>query len=418
MNRSVLSGQRSGTVSIPSSKSMAHRYLIAAALSGKKCSLRINGFSEDIMATVNCLGSLGSVILKQEDNLIVVTPAETETTETCILNCNESGSTLRFLIPTVGALGRTAVFHMADGLARRPVDELISVMEEHGVSIKKSKNELALEGKLSSGEYNIPGNISSQYISGLLFALPLLEGDSVLRITGGTESKDYILMTEKVILQSGIVFEKEDSSYRIPGGQKYGLPDEMTAEPDWSNAAFFLCAGALSEKGARVTGLNTDSPQGDREILNILRNFGAEVSAEDNSVTVKRGNLKGQTIDASAVPDLVPVISVVAANSKGTTRITNAARLRYKETDRLRTTYEMLTALGADIGELQDGLVINGKPYLEGGTVNAANDHRIAMSAAVAASVCINDITVEDSECVKKSYPDFWKDFESLEVIK
>lgn len=417
MNYCMIAGSRSGAVTVPSSKSMAHRFLIAAALSGENCSLRVDGISEDLHATISCLRSLGSSIEEKEDHLLAVAPSGKPDSGICWLNCGESGSTLRFLLPIVAALGYTAVFRMADGLARRPMDALIAAIEKHGGHIQQCSDELLLKGQITAGEYTIPGNISSQYVSGLLFALPLLNGNSILQIAEEVGSEDYILMTEAVLNAAGICFRKEGKRYIIPGNQQYHLRMETTIEADWSNAAFFLCMGALSPKGVTVHGLTMPSVQGDREILNILQRFGAVITITGHSVTVRRGKLVGQEIDAAAIPDLIPAISAVATCAEGITRIKNASRLRLKESDRLETTAAMLAALGAHIEVLADELVIRGKPYLTGGRICSANDHRIAMAAAVAASACLNSVIVMGSECVKKSYPAFWTHFESLEVL-
>ena len=416
MNYCITPGSRSGSVAVPASKSMAHRLLIAAALSEENCQLSCNGISKDILATMNCLCSLGSRIENLENHELEIVPMDHFPKQLCHLPCNESGSTLRFLLPIVGALGCPTEFHMADGLAKRPMDALLAVLETHGLHIKKETNTLLCKGQLCAGDYTIPGSISSQYVSGLLFALPLLNGDSTLQITGQIASRDYITMTETVLKQAGIHFQKRGARYQIPGGQAYHLTGKTIIEADWSNAAFFLCMGALSKKGVTVNQLSLLSPQGDREILPILHRFGAKIEVSVNAVTVRRGRLCGQTIDASAIPDLVPTISALAVCAEGTTKIVNVGHLRYKESDRLTTTSAMLSALGADIAELPEGLVIHGKANLTGGTIDAANDHRIAMAAAVAACSCQNAVCIEDAMCVDKSYPDFWKHFRELEV--
>lgn len=413
MNYSIWPGERSGMITIPSSKSMAHRLLIAAALSGKESTLICDGLSEDIKATIRCLCSTGVVIETENENRIHVASSRIRNEE-CVLDCGESGSTLRFMLPVVGALGLNAKIVMAEGLARRPMDALVEELTRHGMQIKKDRNSLEVTGQLEAGEYSIPGNISSQYITGLLFALPLLRGESTLRITGRTESADYIRMTENVLLDSGIKFGRIENGYVIPGGQTYSAFAEKTVEADWSNAAFFLCMGAMSEKGISIMGLNLHSLQGDREILNVLRRFGAEIGTSENKITVQKEKLCGTVIDASSIPDLVPTISALAACAEGTTRIVNAERLRYKESDRLETTRNMLFELGADVEITDDGLVITGKKALDGGVIDAAGDHRIAMAAAVASCMCTNVVEVVGAECVNKSYPDFWRDFETL----
>lgn len=433
MNYTVKAGARSGAADIPSSKSYAHRMLICAALACSKSVLSCNGISRDIKATIDCLNALGAKIELGSDNELDVTPiglkcsklaesheCTSEKAEKITLFCNESGSTLRFVLPIACALGGHFVFDMAEGLAARPMDALIDVLEAHGVTIIKEKNRIIAEGKLNSGTYSIAGNISSQYISGLLMALPLLEGDSKLIITGNVESRDYISITESCIKNAGIDFNVSGNEYFIPGNQKYDVNERDFVEKDWSGAAFFLCMGALSSKGVVIDGMNVNSAQGDREILHVLENFGAEVNIEDQGsncrIMIKKGCLTGQTIDASEIPDLVPTIAAVASLAKGTTNIVNAARLRYKESDRLKTTSDMLKSIGADVTELEDSLVIVGKSSLDGGHVDSHNDHRIAMAAAVAACGCKNEVTVEGSECVNKSFPAFWECLERMDI--
>ena len=393
----LLPGMRSGAVRAPSSKSQAHRLLICAALGNKKVSVDCGEISKDISATAKCLDSLCA-----------------ETDGSAVLYCGESGSTLRFLIPVCGALGKDAVFKMEGRLPERPLAPFDALLCEHGMSIEKKGSELFVSGKLQSGEFEIAGDVSSQFISGLLFALPLLDGDSEIRITGKTESKAYITMTENAVKAAGIRFEKRENGYTVFGNQQYNLPEGTAAEGDYSNGAFFLCMGALSDRGISVSNLPQTSAQGDMEIINILRRFGADINTVGDLITVRKGTLRGIGIDASGIPDLVPVLSVLACAADGETRIINAARLRIKESDRLKATAELITNLGGDVTELPDGLIIRGGS-LRGGRVDSYNDHRIAMSAAVAACMCLDPVTVSDSECTQKSFPLFWEYFEGLE---
>lgn len=413
MNYSVKAGTRKGRVLIPASKSYAHRLLICAALSAKPTSVICDGTSKDITATARCLQALGGNITIN-GNEIAVEPIKRENNK-CILDCNESGSTLRFLLPIVGALGISATFIMAKGLAARPVDDLLNVMGAHGVKICKGMDSISLEGQMTAGEYSIPGNVSSQYISGLLMALPLLDGDSRLTITGTAESRDYIRITEDTLLKAGIEFEQTDCEYRFKGNQQYKAGEKEYVERDWSNAAFFLCMGALSHEGITVEKMLMKSRQGDRAILDILENAGAEVTIHGDEINVKRKELKAQTIDAAGIPDLVPTIAALASLCEGRTIIKNAGRLRIKESDRLKTTSDMLKSLGASIMQTEDGLIIDGKKKLTGGIVDACNDHRIAMAAAVAAFGCEHDVVVKGAECIAKSYPGFWEHLEGLE---
>lgn len=417
MTETVRPGFRRGCIAVPPSKSVAHRMLISAALSGHESEIRCGEISKDIRATINCLSALGTVFSEQESGIIKVAPASLETGSVRHMYCGESGSTLRFLLPVVTALGIPCVFHPEGRLSQRPLTELALQLDKNGAVIGKQGNLITCSGKLLSGNYTVPGNISSQYISGLLFALPLLDGDSRLYITGRTESSSYITLTEHTLSAAGIVFDKDDGGYRIPGRQHYDIPESSAVEGDWSNAAFFLCMGALSPEGISVTGLDPDSAQGDRRILQILEEFGAEVSVSENTVSVKRKDTRPLTVDASEIPDLVPVLSVLMLGADGVSMIRNAQRLRMKESDRLSTTAELIVSLGGTAAETGDGLIITGNGSLAGGMIDAHNDHRIAMAAAVAASLCKKDITVRDAECTDKSYPLFWKDLNSLEVL-
>jgi len=451
MNKTIKPGSRSGIIRVPASKSWAHRMLITAALSENNSRIYCDGISKDIAATAACLNALGAKIelpsiektetrpesgkeVSKKNPVIKIEPIKSNVLSCdhssekqtglgvagfCDLYCGESGSTLRFMIPVVGVLGVSAVFHMEGRLSERPLGTLTEELIRHGMCIEQKGTLLYCSGKLGPGEFIIPGNISSQYISGLLMALPLASGKSSLTVTGKVESGDYIEMTERAVKDAGAIFDKNNNTYIIAGNQKYAVKEELTVEKDWSSAAFPLCMGAFSEEGITVYGLNPESGQGDKEIIRILKNFGAEIitdlngpeTGKDGGVTVKKGSLKGQIIDASGIPDLVPVISAVASGAEGETRIIHAERLRFKESDRLMTTSSMLKSLGADIEETEDGLIIRGKKTLSGGTTDSFNDHRIAMSAAVAAGICTKEVTVLGAECTDKSFPGFWDNF-------
>ena len=412
MNLTLPAAALAGSVRIPASKSQAHRLLICAALGTRPVTLSCDGFSRDIVATAGCLQALGAQMALEDDRLIRITPGPAATL--CALPCGESGSTLRFLLPVAAALGVTATFRREGRLPQRPLAPLDDQLRRHGVTLRDCGADLTVSGQLQPGDYTLPGNVSSQFVSGLLMALPLLDGDSTLTVTGTVESAAYIAMTEDALRLSGIRFTKEGWTYHIPGGQTFSLPTPLSVEGDWSNAAFFLCAGALSEPGVTVTGLNTASAQGDRAVVELLRRFGAQVTETENGVTVSAAPRRGITIDATPIPDLIPVLSVVAACAAGETRITGAARLRLKESDRLATTAALLRALGIGVEELPDGLIIRGGT-LSCGTVDAAGDHRIAMSAAVAAARCT--VTVLGSDCVSKSYPRFWEDYTAVKGV-
>ena len=415
MNKTIAPGERYGEVRIPSSKSIVHRQLICAALGEHEVLIRYDGLSRDIRATADCLSALGADIQIGE-NVLCVKPIDGRgDIETALLPTGESGSTLRFLIPVAGMLGRKADFNMEGRLAERPMAPFDRLLREHGMSLTREGQILHCEGQLEGGMFCLPGNISSQYFSGLLMALPKLGCDSRLQTEGQMESAAYVQLTEEVLKAAGICFDREsESSWKIFGNQIPCLPDTISAEGDWSNAAFFLCAAALSDQGIRICGLNPESRQGDRQILQILHEFGAEVSIEEKTVSVRQGCRRPIEVDAIAIPDLVPVLAVLCCSTDGISRITGAARLRWKESDRLRTTTALIRSLGGEAEELPDGIVIHGNGSLRGGTAETFNDHRIAMSAAVAAVLCSEPVTVLGAECVGKSYPRFWKDFEAL----
>ncbi|MCR5800628.1 MAG: 3-phosphoshikimate 1-carboxyvinyltransferase [Lachnospiraceae bacterium] len=424
MDRKVACGRRSGRIKIPASKSYAHRLLICSAFADNETTISCDGMSKDIAATIDCLRALGAGITVEDGKYIKVIPvsidrtggvAKKTDTEERILHCGESGSTLRFLIPVVGAVGVDAVFHMEGRLPERPLDAFKSELEKHGMKIVQDKEKLHCSGQLEAGTYTIPGNISSQFVSGLLFALPLLKAESTLDITGDIQSRRYIDMTEEILESMGAEFEGNESSYDIRPSVLRSKGD-VTVESDWSNAAFFMCMGAMSDKGIELSGMNPGSKQGDRAIVDILKGFGARIEIGSDVLTVKRGSLKGQVIDASEIPDLVPTICALAAVAEGKTEIVNAGRLRFKESDRLATTAGLINDLGGNVSETAEGLIITGVGSLKGGTVDSANDHRIAMAAAVAACGSSKDVTVKCAECVAKSYPAFWEDLESLEV--
>lgn len=403
-----------GTIEIIASKSQAHRLLICAAISGKDTTLLCNESSEDIDATARCLSALCADV-RREANGFSVSPAP-ESDETATLDCGESGSTLRFILPVVGALGKKARLKLAGRLPQRPLSPLWEELCDHGMHLSwESETVIACEGQLTGGNFTLPANISSQFISGLLFALPLLSEDSTLQLTGKIESARYIAMTEEALKRSGIRFTYKDNTYTIPGGQTPCFPagEALTVEGDWSNAAFWLTAGALGE-GITCTGLRDGSLQGDKAIADLLTKFGAIVSRDKDQFTAKKAPLQGIRIDAAQIPDLVPVLAVAAAAAEGETRIFGAERLRIKESDRLQTVSAMLSTLGADITETADGLIIRGGTLLSGGTVDSAGDHRIAMAAAIASMLCTEKVTVCGAQAVNKSYPKFWEHFTLL----
>ena len=276
------------------------------------------------------------------------------------------------------------------------------------------ENPLRISGKLTVGNYSIAADVSSQYISGMLMALSICDGASTLTLTGKTESAPYIDMTVDTLIHFGadIEFDIEKNTFYINGKSRLTSPKTAKIGGDWSGGAFFLCAGAIGKNSVTVTGLDTQSRQGDKQILSVLADMGAEITVADDGITVHPSGLHGTDIDASQIPDLVPVLATVAAVAEGRTVIYNAARLRLKESDRIVSTCTFLARLGADITPTDDGMIINGKTELTGGIIDCFRDHRIAMSAAIASLVCKESVTVRDFEATAKSYPSFADNFE------
>ncbi len=419
-----------GKIKAISSKSAAHRLLICAAFADRETEIVCEDLNADIRATAECLNSLGADIERAGD-VYQVSPV-VRVNKGATLDCGESGSTLRFLLPIAAAIGADATFVMRGRLPQRPLSPMFEELERGGMYMTpQGTNPLVTSGVLRHGDYSIAANVSSQFVSGFLFALPLISKygvyeewlESSLTLTGKIESAPYIEMTLDALNTFGAKIIKNEEyteygeeriKYLISADTKLTAPDRLNVEGDWSNAAFWLAAGAIGKKQITVTSLNTDSRQGDMAIAKLLGRFGASVFVSGNSVTVTPKKLHGIDIDASQIPDLVPILAVVASVSEGETKISGASRLRLKESDRLVTVTNMLTALGADIKETADGLIIKGKKALRGGIVDSANDHRIAMAAAIASTACEGEVTVQNAEAVAKSYPTFWQDFEKL----
>lgn len=412
MNIILKNGTLSGTISAISSKSHAHRALICAALANGASKIKCDNLSKDIEATAECLRCLGADI-KYKDKVFTVKSIDVSKAKSEI-DCGESGSTLRFLLPIIGALGLTVNIKMHGRLPERPLFPLDREMLKNGCNLVRNGDILNISGKLNPSDYEIEGNISSQFVSGLLFALPILKGKSRIIIKDKFESYSYVLLTQQVLKNYGIEYIFENNTFELT--KENYISCSSSVEGDWSNAAFWLCAGALSEQGITVENLNFSSIQGDKKIIDVLKNFGADVVINNNSATVKKAKLNGIVVDASDIPDLVPIIALTACNAEGDTVITNAERLRIKESDRIKTVVELITNLGGKVKETPDGMIITGTQLI-GGTVNSYNDHRIAMTAAVATQICKNQVKIIDANAVSKSYPEFFKEFERLNGV-
>lgn len=402
----------SGVIPAIPSKSYAHRMMICAAFSEEPSRIFCTSGSEDILATIRCLNAMGASIT-YEDGVIEVIPVDrTALPSSASMDCGESGSTLRFLLPVACALGIDGEFVMHGRLSQRPLSPLYEELIRHGaVLAQQGTQPFLISGRLTDPDFSIAANVSSQFISGLLFALPLMGGGTI-RMTGEIQSGSYLDITVECMRLAGIDVTLQGDTYHVQG--TYHMPAESTVQGDWSNAAFWLCAGAIGPQAVTVTGLNLHSAQGDRKILDVLERFGAGIQKTEDSVTVSPEKLSGIALDASDIPDLVPVISAVACRAAGETRIEHAERLRIKESDRIQSVCALLNAFGADYTEKPDGMIIRGGKPLHGATVSSCNDHRIAMTAAVMSLLTDSAITIEQAESVNKSYPSFYQDYRRL----
>lgn len=412
MNIVIHPGRLSGAVRVPASKSAAHRALIAAALSDGLTTVHIDALNDDIEATLDCLTALGALIdCDERRGLLIVRPIDgapglnrhlealagkasshVDYEDTLDLDCGESGSTLRFLLPVACALGARARFTGRGRLPERPNRALTEALRAHGAAIDADTLPMNVAGGLAGGLWTLPGNVSSQYVTGLLFALPLLREDSMIRLTTPLQSAGYVDMTLGTLQDFGIEVIPAENGWRVPGNQAYRSPEDVFVEGDWSAAAFWLAANAMGSD-IDVTGVSRRTAQGDKAIEALLGR---------------------PEIDASNVPDLVPALAAAAAVLPQQTVITGAARLRLKESDRLRAVADMLTALGGAVEITPDGLVIDGGKPLRGGTVDGFGDHRIVMAASILATRADAPVTITEAQAVSKSYPDFFKHFQAL----
>lgn len=408
-----------GSVTVPPSKSLAHRAIICASLANGRSVIKNIQYSDDIRATILGMRSLGAVILEEEDTLTIDGVKSGIVTQGRTIDCNESGSTLRFLIPIATLFEGETRFIGQGKLGTRPLNTYETIFEEQGLRYEAADTDeldLTVEGSFQPGTYEVRGDVSSQFISGLLFTLPQLKGSSKIRMTTPLESESYVDLTLSMLESFGIevFFDKDEQLFSIAGNQEYTAQD-ITVEGDYSQAAFFLSANALGN-AVRVEGLNQGSLQGDRAILAILDQLkGSQKNGEMDRDISAETLIPKRKIDGSQCPDIIPVVALVAALSEGETRMTNLERLRIKESDRLEATQKELAELGADIKVEGDSLVVRGVDRLRGdATVWSHKDHRIAMMLAVASTVCESPIVIRDTECVAKSYPDFWEVVEQL----
>lgn len=401
-----------GRVSAPVSKSAAHRLLICAALANSPCKIICPATNDDIDATARCLRALGAGI-EYKNGVFFVDPIK-EPSANALLDCAESGSTLRFLLPVAASLGADSVFIGKGRLPERPLSPLYELMVNNGVFLsEKGKMPLFSRGRLDAAHFAIDGSVSSQFITGLLLACPAMHHPVSIEIVGRCESAPYIDITLACLERFGIKVCRQDNIITVEG--EYASPESVTVEGDWSGAAFWLCAGLLSDNEISVSGLDHLSPQGDRRIVDALSSLGGVITSEGDTFTAHPSSLHAGVIDCADIPDLVPILAVAASFAKGRTLFENTARLRAKESDRAAAICDMLTRFGISCTAAENSItVIGGSP--SGSLIDSFADHRIAMAGTVLAVSSGCAATILKSRCVSKSYPDFFKDLEKLTI--
>ena len=407
----IKKGPIGGDVLIPPAKSYGHRSIISAALSNEPSLIHNVDMSEDMKATLNFLKALGGSF-EYENRTLHINPINRNIKE-CEIDCGESGSTLRFIIPILASLGVKAKLTGKGRLPERPLTLYTELLPSFGVNFTSNHLPLELSGQLKSGIFKLRGDVSSQFISGLLFALPMLNGDSEIEIIGSLESGAYIDMTIEMLKLYGVKIEKIEKGYFVKGNSAYKASD-YTVEGDWSQAAFFMTMGALSEDYINVQGLNLDSIQGDKETLKLYEKIGADIKNENGVIKIKKGKLNPINADMHDMPDAVPALAALLSLCDGRSVISGAKRLRIKESDRLKAISEAINALGGKIKETDDGLIIDGVKKLKGNFVSSCNDHRILMAMASVKKETEGEIKLTDPMCVNKSYPGFYDDYKKL----
>lgn len=403
-----------GEIRVPPSKSSAHRAILCAALSRGRSVVDYVDLSADILVTLRAADALGASV-RPHPGGVIIDGTHIFEEEQAEINCGESGSALRFLAPIVAAGGLTCTFTGSGRLPERPLDTLLDLLRAHGVACETDGTHslpLTISGKLRGGTFHLPGDISSQYITGLLLALPLCGEDSEIILTSPLQSAGYVDLTLQMLSGFSVHVEKTQSGWKIPGGQAFRAHNLMV-EGDWSAAAFFLTAGALGGE-VTVRGLNRRSMQGDRACKAILSQCGSHLRWSGDTLTSKGFSLEAVDIDAGQIPDLVPILAVLGAYCEGDMRIYNAARLRLKESDRLQSTAAGLQALGVPVSQTPDSLTIHGGHPVHGGYVEGCNDHRIVMAFSIAALRADDHVIISDAQSVNKSYPSFFEDYVKL----
>ncbi|WP_242430337.1 3-phosphoshikimate 1-carboxyvinyltransferase [Finegoldia magna] len=416
MNVKIKPNEIKGKMKSIPSKSLLHRAIILSGIAKDREIIleQVNTISEDIEATLTCIEKLGAKNKVEGDSIRITSLGNIKKSKV-ELHCKESGTTLRLLLPLVSTFSKEATVDCSEGLRKRPIRELIETLEESGLYFKEKGFPINISGNVTTDFFKISGDISSQYVSGLLLLSSLLDQRSSIYLTTKLESRAYVNITIKVLRDFGIIVnELEEGVFEIYGGRDKILPPkEYQIEGDWSNAAFFLVGGCLGDS-IKMSGLNLESSQGDKKIVQILKKAGAILTCSDDFISSNRSHLNSFEVDFSETPDLFPILSVVAALSKGQSILKGGERLKLKESNRIESTFQMLKSLGADVKKRDDGLIIQGKEILDGGIVNSFNDHRIVMSATMASIKCKEPVSIVNAGAVKKSYPNFFDDFKKV----
>lgn len=416
MNVKIKPNEIKGKMKSIPSKSLLHRAIILSGIAKDREIIleQVNTISEDIEATLTCIEKLGAKTKVEGDSIRITSLGNIKKSKV-ELHCKESGTTLRLLLPLVSTFSKEATVDCSEGLRKRPIRELIETLEESGLYFKEKGFPINISGNVTTDFFKISGDISSQYVSGLLLLSSLLDQRSSIYLTTKLESRAYVNITIKVLRDFGIIVnELEEGVFEIYGGRDKILPPkEYQIEGDWSNAAFFLVGGCLGDS-IKMSGLNLESSQGDKKIVQILKKAGAILTCSDDFISSNRSHLNSFEVDFSETPDLFPILSVVAALSKGQSILKGGGRLKLKESNRIESTFQMLKSLGADVKKRDDGLIIQGKEILDGGIVNSFNDHRIVMSATMASIKCKEPVSIVNAGAVKKSYPNFFDDFKKV----
>ncbi len=413
MKVKVYPGFASGQISVPPSKSLLHRAIISACLAKGKSIVRNIVLSEDIKATINAFKRLGVKIQKEENSLIIHGKGELSFVGDETINCNESGSTLRFIIP-IFTNNKGINLTGKPSLLKRPLSIYEELFNRNNLTFNHKDNHIYLKGDFPSGVFEVAGNVSSQFISGLMFSLPLKNNDSIIKIIGTLESKRYVDMTIFVLSKFGIEITEFENAYYIKGNQKYQATNYLV-ESDFSQLAFFAVAGTINGE-VKVNNINFASLQPDKEVINIIKKMDGKIHKDKNSLTFSKTQTRGIDIDVSQSPDIAPILSVLGGLSTGQTNILNAKRLRIKETDRLQATNDILRKLGVKSQINDDSLLIVGQKHFNSNSFDSYNDHRMVMSLAIAALRATEPIIINKAEAINKSYPHFFEDLQSLGI--